>query len=95
MFNVSYKNKTTNVVVNDLNSAIDFAIGVSNNISGIKAVAITKDEDAQTAEVIMYDSKFVFINEPLMSNNGTCNFVTNEFINQTNKRVTSHRKVCR
>lgn len=58
MFNVSYKNKTTNVVVNDLNSAIDFAIGVSNNISGIKAVAITKDEDAQTAEVIMYDENF-------------------------------------
>lgn len=58
MFNVSYKNKTTNVVVNDLNSAIDFAIGVSNNISGIKAVAITKDENAQTAEVIMYDENF-------------------------------------
>lgn len=44
---------------------------------------------------IVFDSKFVFTNEPLMSNNGTCNFVTNEFINQTIKRVTSHRKVCR
>lgn len=41
------------------------------------------------------DSKFVFINEPLMSNNGTCNFITNEFINQTAKRVSSHRKMCR
>ena len=41
------------------------------------------------------DSKFVFINEPLMSNNGTCNFITNEFINQTAKRVSSHREMCR
>lgn len=41
------------------------------------------------------DSKFVFINEPLMSNNGIYNKIVNEFINQTIKRVTSHRKVCR
>lgn len=41
------------------------------------------------------DSKFVFINEPLMSNNGTCNKIANEFINQTIKRVSSHWKVCR
>ena len=41
------------------------------------------------------DSKVVFINEPLMSNNGICNKIANEFINQTIKRVSSHREVCR
>lgn len=45
--------------------------------------------------IIAEDSKFVFINEPLMSNNGICNKIANEFINQTIKRVSSHRKVCR
>lgn len=41
------------------------------------------------------DSKFVLINEPLMSNNGICIKNTNEFIQQTIKRVTSHSNVCR
>ena len=40
------------------------------------------------------DSKFVLINEPLMSNNGIYNKVANEFINQTAKRVSSHSNVC-
>lgn len=52
-------------------------------------------EFAGIVEHMIEDSKFVFINEPLMSNNGTCNFVINEFINQTIKRVSSHSNVCR
>lgn len=60
MYNMrfSYNNDVKNITTNNLNDAVDIAIGVSNNMSGLSAVVVYKDVDRDTAEIVVFDKDF-------------------------------------